>query len=193
MVVRMNRNKKIIIGILIAGLMAICVIVAYKIIEKSVTDRENLKLKAENINSNPIETVNQEKDEQIYSKVIDNFKLELDIPSEWKYEEMPKNEENNFYKYALKLYKSNENQYAMLYFYNNQFNVCGTGRTSENITLNNGKQATIGYYYGNKNWSDISFHNINKNIAVMNYGLTNDDADVVIEFIKTINITENNL
>ena len=88
----MNRNKKIIIGILIAGLMAICVIVAYKIIEKSVTDRENLKLKAENINSNPIATVNQEKDEQMYSKVIDNFKLELDIPSEWKYEEMPKNE-----------------------------------------------------------------------------------------------------
>ena len=40
---------------------------------------KNLKLKAENINSNPIETVNQEKDEQIYSKVIDNFKLELDI------------------------------------------------------------------------------------------------------------------
>ena len=40
----MNRNKKIIIGILIAVLMSICVIGAYKIIEKSATDRENLKL-----------------------------------------------------------------------------------------------------------------------------------------------------
>lgn len=104
---------------------------------------------------------------------------------------MPKNEKNDFYKYALKLYKGNENQYAMLYFYNNQFGVCGTGRISENITLNNGKQASIGYYDGNKTWSDISFYNINKNIAIMNHGFIDDDADVVIQLIKTINITEN--
>lgn len=90
----MNRNKKIIVGILIAILMVIFIIVAYKIIEKSTKDRENLKLKTENINPNPIEAVNQEKDEQIYSKVIDNLKLELNIPCEWKYKEMPRNEEN---------------------------------------------------------------------------------------------------
>lgn len=128
-----------------------------------------------------------------YSKVIDNIKLELSIPNDWKYKEIPKDEENDFYKYALKLYKNNENQYAMLYFYNNQFGVCGTGRTSKNISLNNGKEATIGYYDGNKNWSDISFYNMNKNVAIMNYGLINDDAEEVIEFIKTINITESNL
>lgn len=68
----------------------------------------------------------------------------------------------------------------MLYFYNEQFSVCGTGRSSENITLNNGKKATVGYYDGNKNWSDISFYNMNKNIAVMNYNLINADADGVI-------------
>lgn len=79
----------------------------------------------------------------------------------------------------------------MLYFYNNQFGVCGTGRTSENIILNNGEQAFIGYYDGNKNWSDISFYNMNKNIAIMNHGLIDEDADVVIQLIKTINITEN--
>ena len=76
----------------------------------------------------------------------------------------------------------------MLYFYNNPFGVCGTGRTTENIVLNNGKEATIGYYDENKNWSDISFYSINKNIVVLNYNLMNEDAKDVIEFIKTINI-----
>ena len=104
-----------------------------------------------------------------------------------------KNEENDFYKYALKLYKNNENQYAMLYFYNNPFGVCGTGRTSKNIILNNGKEATVGYYDENENWADISFYDTNKNIAVMNYGLIDEDADEAIQFIKTINITENNM
>ena len=78
----------------------------------------------------------------------------------------------------------------MLYFYNKQFGVCGTGRTAKDITLNNGEQASIGYYDGNKNWSDISFHNMNKNISIMNNGLIDNDADGVIQFIKTINITE---
>ena len=128
---------------------------------------------------------------QKYSTVVDNIKIELNIPNEWKYEEIQKNKENNFYKYALKLYKSNANQYAMLYFYNNQFGVCGTGRTAENITLNNGERATIGYYDGNKKWNDISFYNMNKKIAVLNYDLIDSESEEVIEFIKTINIAEN--
>lgn len=66
-------------------------------------------------------------------------------------------------------------------------------KTSENVILNNGKEATIGYYDGNKNWTDISFYNINKNIAVMNYGLIDEYANEAIQFIKTINITENNI
>lgn len=154
-----------------------------------------------NVNSNKItneENVaksNESENYQKYSKIIDNIniKIELSIQNEWKYKEIPKKEDNSFYKYALKLYKSDENQYAMLYFYNNQFGVCGTGRKSENIILNNEKEATIGYYNENKAWSDISFYNMNKNIAVINYGLMNADADEVIEIIKTININEDNL
>lgn len=123
-----------------------------------------------------------------YSKTIDNTTIELNIPSEWNYEEIPKDEENNFYKYALKLYKNNKDQYAMLYFENNPFGVCGTGRTAEKITLNNGKEAIIGYYDENKNWSDISFYEINKYIGILNYGLINNDAKEITEVIKTINI-----
>ena len=123
-----------------------------------------------------------------YSKIVENIYIELDIPIEWKYEELQLNSDNNFYKYALKLYKDKREQYAVLYFYNNPFAVCGTGRTSENIILNNGKNATIGYYDGNIDWSDISFYNENKYIVIMNNGITGDDAKKVIEFIKTINI-----
>jgi len=103
---------------------------------------------------------------------------------------LQKNPDNDFYKFALKLYKNNEEQYAVVYYYNNPFGVCGTGRSSEKITLNNGKEATIGYYDKNTNWNDISFYNYNKYIAVMNDGLINDEAKEVIEFIKTINIIE---
>ena len=190
--IKMNKNKKIIIGILIVLIIIIGIVVTYKVIENSITDRANFNFTVENISPSPVETVNNQEGKN-YNKEIDNIKLELNIPNEWNYEEISQNEENNFYKYALKLYQNNENQYAMLYFYNNPFGVCGTGRTSKNISLNNGKEATIGYYDGNKNWSDISFYNINKNIAVMNYGLINEDADETIQFIKTINITENNI
>ena len=190
---KMNRNKKIIIGILIILIIVIGIIFAYKVIENSVTNRADFNFTVENISSSPVETVDNQKDGKKYYKEIDNIKLELNIPNSWNYEETIQNEENDFYKYALKLYKNNENQYAMLYFYNDPFGVCGTGRTSKNIILNNGKEATIGYYDGNKNWADISFYNINKNIAVMNYGLIDEDADEAIQFIKTINITENNI
>ena len=189
----MNRNKKIIIGILIILIIVIGIVVAYKVIENSVTNRADFNFTVENISSSPVETVDNQKDEKNYYKEIDNIKLELNIPNKWNYEEIPQNEENDFYKYALKLYKNNENQYAMLYFYNDIFGVCGTGRTSKNIILNNGEEATVGYYDGNKNWADISFYDINKNIAVINYGLIDENADEAIQFIKTINITENNI
>ena len=190
--IKMNKNKKIIIGILIVLIIIIGIVVTYKVIENSITDRANFNFTVENISPSPVETVNNQEGKN-YNKEIDNIKLELNIPNEWNYEEISQNEENNFYKYALKLYKNNENQYAMLYFYNDPFGVCGTGRTSKNIILNNGKEATVGYYGENKNWADISFYDTNKNIAVMNYGLIDEDADEAIQFIKTLNITENNI
>lgn len=134
--------------------------------------------------------INNDENYQKYSKIVDNLCIELNIPSKWKYKELPKDLDNDFYKFALKLYKNNEEQYAVLYFYNNPFGVCGTGRSSEKIILDNGEEATIGYYDGNTNWSDISAYSMNKYIAIINYGLINDDAKEVIDFIKTINIIE---
>lgn len=172
----MNKNTRIFISILIVLIIAIGIVVIYKVSNANTT---NFKFT----------TVNSQEEGKNYYKEIDNIKLELTIPNDWTYEEISQNEENNFYKYALKLYKNSEDQYAMLYFYNDLFGVCGTGRTSKNITLNNGKEATIGYYDENKNWADISFYDTNKYVAVINYGLINEDAEEVIQFIKTINIT----
>ena len=138
----------------------------------------------------PVQNINEEKDSIKYSKYIDDIKLELDIPNEWKYEELPKNEENDFFKYALKLYKNNNEQYAMLYFYNNKFGVCGTGRTTEKLILNNNQEASIGYYDNSEVLQDISF---NINIALVNNGLNYDDTEELLEIIKTINITYNSI
>ena len=126
--------------------------------------------------------------EKNYSKIIDNINIELSIPNDWNYEEIPQNKENNFYKFALKLYKNEENKNAVLYFYNNSFGVCGTGRTDEKIHLNNGTEAVVGYYDNSENWSDVSFYKLNHNIALINYGLEGAEAQEVLEFIKTINI-----
>ena len=139
---------------------------------------------------NETENQNTYENNRKYSKEVDNTKIELNIPNEWNYEEVPIREESPSYRYALKLYKNDKNKYATLYFYDNPFGVCGTDRTEEKITLNNGEQATMGYYGTSKDWCDISFHNINEHIVILNDGnLGGDDAKEIIEFIKTINIT----
>lgn len=56
----MNKNKKVIIGILLVLIIIIGIVIAYKIIKKSVTNRENFDFTVENITSNPVDTVNHE-------------------------------------------------------------------------------------------------------------------------------------
>ena len=70
----MSKNKKVIIGILIAVLIvAIGVVVVYKLIENSVTNRADFNFKVENISSNPVNTVNHEQNEHsFFGKVIES-------------------------------------------------------------------------------------------------------------------------
>lgn len=137
---------------------------------------------------NNTKEIYHEETEKNYSKTIDNINIEVSIPNDWNYEEIPQNEENNSYKFALKLYKNEESKNAVLYFYNSPFGVCGTGRTTEKIYLNNGTEAVVGYYDNSENWSDVSFYKLNHNIALINCGLEGTEAQEVLEFIKTINI-----
>ena len=79
--IQMNRSKKIIIGILIILIIVIGIIVAYKVIENSVTNSADFNFTVENISSSPVETVDNQKDGKNYYREIDNIKLELNIPN----------------------------------------------------------------------------------------------------------------
>lgn len=141
---------------------------------------------------NYIEICNKSFKDISYEKDIDNINIKLYFPRNWNYEELPENLENNFYKYALKMYKEDENRYATIYYYRDLFSVCGTGRTSKQIDLENGYKATIGYYDRSDIWQDISFSELNKNIAIQNYGLNKEESEEFINIIKTISINQNN-
>lgn len=140
--------------------------------------------------SKNIENANKDKDTDTkYFKTIENIRIEIVIPREWQYEELSRKEENDFYKYALKLYKSGSDKVAILYFYHDPFGVCGTGRTDKEMTLNNGEKANIGYY-SDPEWSDISFSKLYRNIAIINYGLKGNEAEEFLDFVKTITIEQ---
>lgn len=151
-----------------------------------------IKILGKQIYNNVPKNINEIYEEKVteknYSKTIDNVILEMNIPNGWQYEELPRNENNDFYKFALKLYKSDNSKNTILYYYHNPFGVCGTGRTDEKIHLNNGTEANIGYYDNIEEWSDISFYELNTNIALINYGLIGNEAQEVLDFVKTINI-----
>ncbi len=70
----MNKSKKIIIGVVIVLLIIVIgVVVAYKLIEKSVTNREDFKFNIENISSIPVDTENlDEKEYSFFGKVIES-------------------------------------------------------------------------------------------------------------------------
>ncbi len=61
----MKKNKNIILGILIVLLIIVIgIVVAYKLIENSITNRENFKFNVENISSTPVNTVNDDKNKE---------------------------------------------------------------------------------------------------------------------------------
>ncbi len=149
------------------------------------TPQEAKKRESEEQENENKEQENQNVEYKKYSKVIDDTTIELDIPSKWNYEEVIPAEEDDF-KYALKLYKNSADKNVTLYYYNNFFGVCGTGRMSEEIKLNNGTEVFVGYYDGDREWLDIA---LSRNIAFINHGLDEEDSNEALEFIKTINIT----
>lgn len=66
----MNKNRKIIGGVIIVLLIIVIgIVVAYKLIENSVTNRENFKLNIENISPTPVDTVNLE-ESLIYEETV---------------------------------------------------------------------------------------------------------------------------
>lgn len=150
----------------------------YAPIEKNIINENKEKQ-----NTNDVENY------QKYSKTIDNIKIELSIPNDWKYEET-KPEKDSKHKFELKLYKSSKNDYATLVISNDLLGVCGTGLTTKRIKLNNGQEAGAGYYDNSEIWSHIG---LKEKIFILNYGLKNMEANEVLDFVKTINIINDNI
>lgn len=68
-----ENNKKAIIIILIAVLIiAIGIVITYKLIEKSITNREDFKYTVDDITSSPVDTINNEQ-----KKSAENFEIIL--------------------------------------------------------------------------------------------------------------------
>lgn len=189
-------KKKILIVLLVIVLIFLIIGTMYLIDRKMMIDNKPVIFSTwgydytppvSTHSSNP--TINVENN---YSKTIDNITIELNIPTDWHYEEYTRNkEENDFYEFALKLYKSDSSKNTILYYYTGPFGVCGTGRTDKKMYLNNGAEAGIGYYDNSEVWSDISFYNSNPNVAFINYGLEESEAQEVLDFVKTIRIIDN--
>lgn len=70
----MNKSKKIIIGILIV----LIIVVAYKIIEKSVTNRADFNFAVENISSSPVNTIDNGQNDTELNRNTNNVTIEVD-------------------------------------------------------------------------------------------------------------------
>ena len=70
----MDKNKKILVGILIVALIIVIGVVAtYILIERNVTNRANLNFKTENISSDPVDTrTNENNEHSFFGKVIES-------------------------------------------------------------------------------------------------------------------------
>lgn len=112
--------------------------------------------------------------------------MDLLIPTDWVYE--LRTEVTEDYRGGVKVYPKNSEQYAEICFAD-FFGVCGTGLEVKNDTLNDGTELTIGYYDGSDNWTYVVFAKDDKKVVGWNYGLKGEEAEEVLEMIKSINLS----
>jgi hypothetical protein len=132
-VVKMSKNKKVIIGILIAVLIIVIgIVVVYKVVEKNVTDREDFKFTVENISSNPVDTTNQGQSNIKSNRNPNNVIIKVDNAT-IKPESI-----------SITITDNNENQYG----WGVEF------RVQEKV---NGEWKDLNYISDNLSWIDIAY------------------------------------
>ena len=133
----MSNNKKVIIGSLIAVLIIVIgIVVVYKVVEKSVTDREDFKFTVENISSNPVDTTNQGQSNIKSNRNPNNVIIKVDNTT-IKPESV-----------SITITDNNENQYG----WGVEF------RVQEKV---NGEWKNLNYISDNLSWIDIA-HQLNE-------------------------------
>ncbi len=173
-------NKKI-LGVLI------CIFLVVFAIALGIVFRMKVDFHSNTIGSNNAPSLDSNNNREIPLKLAkyssDNEFLSLEIPSNWKYEILNEDENNN---YGIKIYPESETTYAVVYNMKEKFGVCGTGLEIKEFTTNNNMRAEIGYFNGESDWGYVSFGKVNTNLVAYNKGLTGKNAEDAIEILKTI-------
>lgn len=123
-----------------------------------------------------------------YSTVVNNTLIELTIPNDWKYEEVELKKDASLI-FSLKLFKEENKRNVVLNYSKTDFMYCGTARINEELILNSGIKAEVGYYgEEEKSFSDISFDDVDPKIAIIDNGLNEEEVKELLEFVKTLKI-----
>lgn len=179
-----KKNFKILV-IIVLSLVVLLIIAAVKFnVLKKIGFKKFNQSNLNVVNTNNINPVQGEK----YEKVLDGVSISFTKLDGWKYEELPATEE---YKFALKFYKSSNDKYAKLYFYNTMSAVCGTDRRVDTLNLNNGNKLNVGYSTADNIWRDIFFSLSSKDIVIINHTLDKVEAENFLEMVKTFDVVKN--
>lgn len=177
-----KKNFKILV-IIVLSLVVLLIIAAVKFnVLKKIGFKKFNQSNLNVVNTNNINPVQGEK----YEKVLDGVSISFTKLDGWKYEELPATEE---YKFALKFYKSSNDKYATLYFYNKMSAVCGTDRRVDTLNLNNGNKLNVGYSTADNIWRDIFFSLNSKDIVIINHTLDKVEAENFLEMVKTFEVS----
>lgn len=178
-----KKNLKILV-IIVLSLVVLLIIAAVKFnVLKKIGFKKFNQSNLNVVNTNNINPVQGEK----YEKVVDSVSISFTKLDGWKYEELPATEE---YKFALKFYKSSNDKYATLYFYNTMSAACGTDRRVDTLNLNNGNKLNVGYSTADNIWRDILFSLNSKDIVIINHTLDKVEAENFLEMVKTFDVVK---
>ncbi len=178
-----KKNLKILV-IIVLSLVVLLIIAAVKFnVLKKIGFKKFNQSNLNVVNTNNINPVQGEK----YEKVLDGVSISFTKLDGWKYEELPATEE---YKFALKFYKSSNDKYATLYFYNTMSAACGTDRRVDTLNLNNGNKLNVGYSTADNIWRDILFSLNSKDIVIINHTLDKVEAENFLEMVKTFDVVK---
>ncbi len=110
--------------------------------------------------------------------------ISVKIPDSWEYETIDELSDDVLDEIHLYPNKNQKDIYLSLRKTKDPTGVCGTFLTTEKLKLNNGVEATVGYYDGRSNWEFIDISS--ENLFSWNAGLTEQQSKIGMEILKTI-------
>lgn len=137
------------------------------------------------------ESVSTKKDFNSENKILEKIvylnqekTISVKIPNSWEYETIDELSDGVLDEIHLYPDKNQKDVYLSLRKTKNPTGVCGTFLTTEKLKLNNGVEATVGYYDGRSNWEFIDISS--ENLFSWNVGLTEQQSKIGMEILKTI-------